>query len=145
MNNRAIFIIATCSAIFPTWAKVEYRVRGAETALFGNPELKPPPIKILGQGDGLEMLRKGTAASWVRHEGISGWMANADIQAVVPADDQWHQLGDQNVTGKFEMPSIDVWVARSPEVKLAELERNFSDEIVEFADREEMVIRHDEN
>jgi uncharacterized protein YgiM (DUF1202 family) len=101
----------------------------------------------IGAGDEVTLLKKSKARSLIKTSGsIKGWVDNSTIEQVKVSSGGAHNLKDVEVVGWLDNPSaVYILDNSNPDVNALPLDRNFSNEIVEKKDREEVERTYDEN
>ena len=101
----------------------------------------------IGAGDEVTLLKKSKARSLIKTSGsIKGWVDNSTIEQVKVSSGGAHNLKDVEVVGWLDTPSaVYILDNSNPDVNALPLDRNFSNEIVEKKDREEVERTYDEN
>lgn len=104
-------------------------------------------IADIGTGDEVTLLKSGKARSLIKTSGnIKGWVENSTIEKVKITGGGAHNLKDVEVVGWLDNPSaVYILDNSNPDVNTLPLDRNFSSEIVEKKDREEVERTYDEN
>jgi hypothetical protein len=127
--------------------ETEYRAKSDETLVFRTQALEPPPLARLAEGDVVTLLHQGPAESQVKTAGgLMGWVRNQDLLAVALSGPADHRLGNQDIQGSRSYHgSIDIGRPPRLKVEVSDLERSFTDEVVETVDREQWEMRHDEH
>lgn len=132
---------------FQAQAATEYSIKSESAGLFRTLTLEPPPLATLQKGEALKLLHRGEAQSLVEtFGGLKGWVRNQDLLAIESGPGKKFTLPGQSVTGGGEVAiSPDSWGMAPAKLEVSDLERSFSGEIVESADKEQVEMRHDEN
>lgn len=101
----------------------------------------------IGAGDEVTLLKQSKARSLIKTSGsIKGWVDNSTIEKVKVSSGGAHNLKDVEVVGWLDNPSaVYILDNSNPDVNALPLDRNFSNEIVEKKDREEVERTYDEN
>ncbi len=128
-------------------AELEYRVKSDGVSIFKSSACEPPPMAVLAQGDVLTLVQNGATTSSVKTAGgLQGWMRNEDILAVQIAAKHAVTLATQKVGAEVDWNhSFTTLIPPVPMTELISLDRSFTGEIAEAADREQVEMRHDEN
>lgn len=124
------------------------RIKGGSAAIYKS-EASDEGDKIadLSNGDEVTLLKQSKARSLVKTNGnIKGWVDNGSIEKVKITSGGSHNLKDVEVVGWLDNPSaVYILDNSNPDVNALPLDRNFSSEIVEKKDREEVERTYDEN
>lgn len=104
-------------------------------------------VADLGTGDEVTLLKQGKARSMIKTSGaIKGWVDNSTLEKVKVTSGGAHNLKDVEVVGWLDNPSaVYILDNSNPDLNALPLDRNFSNEIVEKKDREEVERTYDEN
>jgi hypothetical protein len=127
-------------------AAVDYRAKSEATALYRAETLEPPPLAALAKGERVTLMVRGADRSLVKTEGgIKGWVRNADLEGVRAASEGRHDLKDVDVTADGVVGVLYYFGEAPTNPDLLPIDRSFTGEIIETADREQTEMRHDEN
>lgn len=147
---RAIGPVPFLSVLFLSFslsqAALEIRIKTDQSGLFRTMAIEPPPIATLLQGEKVSLLHKGLAESEIKTQGgLRGWIRNADLEAVEISGGGSFRLSELEIRGDGSIGVI-VLLDLPPQVpEVVSIDRNFSGEIIEMVDREQLEMFHDEN
>lgn len=149
MPRNRFCLSMTVSMLFAAagaFGAVEHRAKVDEASIFRTRLLEPPPLTRLSEGEAVEMLVPGRNVSLVKTAGgIRGWVRNGDLVAVQLAEGARHRIGDQRISSDGLAISPSVLNLAPAKVRVEELDRSFSGEVIEAIDREQLEMRNDEN
>jgi hypothetical protein len=140
----ALSVLLLASSL--THASIEYRAKNDQAGVYRAEALEPPPLAVLSKGDAVTLMVRGVDRSLVRTEGgIKGWVRNVDLEGVRAAEGSRHALKPMEITGDAPVFGCIIFIDRDPDLSALPIDRSFTDEIIETADREQTEMRHDEN
>ncbi len=104
-------------------------------------------VMDLKAGEDVQLLQEGKARSLIKTSGsIKGWVDNSTIEKMKISSGGVHNLKDIEVQGWLDNPTaVYILDNQNPDVNALPLDRNFSNDIVEKKDREEVERSYDEN
>ena len=152
MKKIAAFLVFTLVAIAYSKNKTETtiisRIKSGGAAVYKNEQSdEGEKVMDLGTGDEVAILKQGKSRSLIRTSGsIKGWVENGTVERVKVTSGGAHNLKDVEVVGWLDNPSaVYILDNTNPDLNALPIDRNFSNEIVEKKDREEVERTYDEN
>ncbi len=152
MKKIAAFLVFTLVAFVYSKDKTEStivtRIKSGGAAVYKNEQSEEAEkVMDLGAGDEISILKQGKARSLIKTTGsIKGWVDNGTVERVKVTSGGTHNLKDVEVVGWLDNPSaVYILDNTNPDLNALPIDRNFSNEIVEKKDREEVERTYDEN
>ena len=152
MKNIVAFLVFTLVTFSFTKDKTETvtvnRIKtGGATVYKAEASDESDKVMDLGPGDEVGILKQGKARSMIKTSGnIKGWVNNSTVERVKITSGGAHNLKDVEVVGWLDNPSaVYILDNTNPDLNALPIDRNFSSEIVEKKDREEVERTYDEN
>jgi hypothetical protein len=152
MKKIAAFLVFTLVAFVYSKDKTEStivtRIKSGGAAVYKNEQSEEAEkVMDLGSGDEISILKQGKARSLIKTTGsIKGWVDNGTVERVKVTSGGSHNLKDVEVVGWLDNPSaVYILDNTNPDLNALPIDRNFSNEIVEKKDREEVERTYDEN
>jgi len=152
MKNIVAFLVFTLVTFSFTKDKTETvtvnRIKtGGATVYKAEASDESDKVMDLGPGDEVSILKQGKARSMIKTSGnIKGWVNNSTVERVKITSGGAHNLKDVEVVGWLDNPSaVYILDNTNPDLNALPIDRNFSSEIVEKKDREEVERTYDEN
>ncbi len=152
MKKIAAFLVFTLVAFVFSKDKTEStlvtRIKAGGAAVYKNEQSEEAEkVMDLGTGSEISILKQGKARSLIKTSGsIKGWVDNGTVERVKVTSGGTHNLKDVEVVGWLDNPSaVYILDNTNPDLNALPIDRNFSNEIVEKKDREEVERTYDEN
>lgn len=152
MKNIVAFLVFTLVTFSFTKDKTETitvtRIKTGGATVFKTEQSdEADKIMDLGPGDEITVLKQSKARSMIKTSGsIKGWVNNSTVERVKITSGGAHNLKDVEVVGWLDNPSaVYILDNTNPDLNALPIDRNFSSEIVEKKDREEVERTYDEN
>ncbi len=128
------------------WSAQTLKVLEKESYIYST-ESGEEKIAVMTKGEVVHLLQKGVSRSKIKADGeYVGWAMNTQLEYIVAENKgERYDLKEIDITGWLDNPSAIYILDASTEENSLVLTRNFSHEIFEFVDREEIERRNDEN